>query len=1008
MFDSLVHVSTRAAQLARKERSLARAQLAAAAATATSAARWHRSRLAYCCGASGAFGAPPPGRPREATSASWMDPLTIVGAAASVGQLVDLADKAATSAWNLTHSIIRAPKEVAKLAEKLERFKLLVEQTRNQTLDASSIDELFPSSYRDIVYKLLESNVNALENLESLQQVPSIGSINVRGRVRWAAVDKRKARDLLADIRDAESSLDTALSIVTMRIVSRNQASLAALRTSQEMFQPMLANELTKIKQCINEQLSDTVDKNKDFWLAASDYWVQITIHAEATVGESQNKVKAGLNEVSDLIKTIVASGETHSEMLQKLTDLHRGLSNAVNCPNNGIDDQQSQAIASRRRMEGAGYFEEEITLVKAQRSDSTDRGNLAGPSASTAPGSPVSMQLLSYSMKRTRQSLFWQLRSFDTSFSNDKYWPGLDISVMLKSSQIRRKLRLVLRAGLKIIGQQIIQFDLSIRRDAKHWMSLPRLGLSLTPIYIRPADAPIFQACFDRDLEAVRYLIDTGQATIHDVDSESRRGLLEHAFRTTAKPTDYPYTHTKTKLQLLMRYLLDVGYDPNVFNGLHSLPAILYAFRYNKLDSVTQLIYRGAEIDSFSVNPTTLFWDSQQSFFKKLNILTSIGFSDWKVESGRSLLHGAAVASDWKSLLFALEIYDTIALGAALIECGADINDGVNDWHGPLLCFSISWENHMMAHFSLYCRANLHFTNCHAGNAWYAAWETLRELDEFQFVQHELLLTHLLLHGADPFEPAGYIRHDCVCGSWVCIYTDKWYSYAKQVKCPGFARAWSFSPHLLRELRPSAWKGEIEQDYEAFEVDRVPRITIDWSINGWVVRRDPVPHDDGDTDKEGEVSDEEHSDSSVSDNGDYDEDVIHIYDNGDIRDHYIHDRDFSTLFYQNISTAEGRQRMSTFPAVQLLCNALNRAGYRAEMDSEGEIWFEDEDGDMYFDALEFQSDTEDHEPKFECYICRDMRKYGLSGILDEIERGKQKVYTYREEVKAGKRKWCM
>ncbi|RWA09416.1 hypothetical protein EKO27_g5689 [Xylaria grammica] len=916
-----------------------------------------------------------------------MDPLTIVGAAASVGQLVDLADKAATSAWNLTQSIIRAPEEVAKLAEKLQRFKLLIEQTQHQTLDAPSIDELFPSSYRDVLYKLLESNVKALENLESVQHVPSISSINVRERVRWATVDRKRARDLLADIRDAESSLDTALSMVTMRIVSKNQASLAALRISHEMFQPMLTNELAKIKQCINQQLSNTVEK--------------ITIHAEATVGESQNKVKAGLNEVAHLIRTIVASGETHSEMLLKLTDLQRGLSNDVNCLNNSIADQRSEALASRR-MEG-------ITLAKAQRYDTTGRDNLADSSASTAQGLPVSALLLSYEMKRSRQSLFWQPRSFDTSFIDDKYWARLDMSVMLTSSQIRRKLRLVLRAGLRLIRQHMIQFDLNIRHDAKHRMPLLRLGLSLTPIYIRPANSPIFQACFDRDLEAVRYLIETGQATIHDVDSESRRGLLEHAFRTTdTELTYWGPSRAETKLQLLMRYLLDVGYNPNVFNGLNSLPAILHAFSENKLDFVTQLIYRGAEIDSFSVNPASLFdfYVSPQYFLGKIVILTSTGFSDWKVESANSLLSAAVTAGDWKFLLFALEIVGLVprvALGAVLIECGADINGGSNDWIGPLLHSSIHRWNHTLAHFSLYCGANPRLTNCHSLNAWCEAWKSLHCSLKFQFVQTELLLTHLLLHGADPFEPARRIHHDSIYVPWGCNYIDPWYSYAKQVKGPEFARAWSFSPRLLSEWHFWPCKSKIEQDYEAFEVDRAPRMTFNWSNDGWVVRRDPVPHDDGDADGEGEVSHEDHSDYRDMDGGRYDEDSNNIYDNFDIR---RYDRD--SLFYQNISTAEGRQRMSTFPAVQLLCNALNRAGYRATMDSEGDVWFEDEDGDMYHDAVEFQSDTEGREPKVDCYICRDLRKYGLGGILDDIERGKQKLYAYREEVKAGKRKWCM
>ncbi|KAI0508925.1 hypothetical protein F5B22DRAFT_618643 [Xylaria bambusicola] len=948
-----------------------------------------------------------------------MDPLTIIGAAASVGQLVDLAGKAATSAWNLTQSIIQAPEEITKLAEKLNRFKLLIEQTQNQRLDASSIDELFPSDYRDVLYKLLESSVKALENLESVKKAPLISSINVKGRVRWAAIDKRKARDLLADIRDAENSLDTALSMATMRIVSRNQVSLAALRTSQEMFQPLLINELTKIKQMMDEQLSNAVDK--------------ITIRAEATVGESQNRVKADLNEVACLIKSIVASGETHSDMLRNLTDLQRDLNNDVNYLKTRSPDQRSQALASRRQMRGAGYFKKGDTVMKAQRFDTTHQDNLAGSSVSTAMRTPISMQILRYEMKRTRQSLFWQSRSSDTSPSKNNALPKLDMSVEFTSSQVKRKLHFVLRAGIRLIRQQMIQFNLTIQHDAKHWMSLPRLGLSLRPIYIRPADAPIFQACHDWDLEAVRYLLDTGQATIYDVDSELRRGLLEHAFRTRGKSNP---GHTEAKLQLLMHYLLDVGYDPNVFNGSNSLPAILYAFYRNKLDSVTQLIHRGAEIDSFSANPTSLFlfFPSRSYFLERFNILVSIGFSDWKVESGSTLVHAAALAGDWECLLFALEIVglvprgnerlhsplfylsiqrwiddDDVALGAALVECGADINDGRNSGGAPLLCSSVYEGLDRLAHFSLYCGANPGFTNGHSVNAWYEAWECLLRERSIQFVRYELLLTHLLLHGADPFEPTPQIHHDSVCDEWGCNHTYSRYTYNRQVVSPEFARAWSFSSGRLDGGRPSPCRHKMEQEYEAFEVDRVPRTEISWYSDGIVERIDPVLHEDEDADGESEVSDEDYSDSAESDSQSYDEESMDTMSaSWDSNDSCDDTRDSNSLFYQNISTAEGRQRMSTFPAVQLLCNALNRAGYRAEMDSEGDIWFEDEDGDKYYDAVEFQSDTESHEPKDNCYICGDMRKYGLGRIPDDIERGKQKVYTYREEVKAGKRKWCI
>lgn len=47
-----------------------------------------------------------------------------------------------------------------------------------------------------------------------------------------------------------------------------------------------------------------------------------------------------------------------------------------------------------------------------------------------------------------------------------------------------------------------------------------------------------------------------------------------------------------------------------------------------------------------------------------------------------------------------------------------------------------------------------------------------------------------------------------------------------------------------------------------------------------------------------------------------------------------------TTMYYQTISTALRRHQMSTFPMVRALCNAMVLAGFRAEMDAEGDIWF--------------------------------------------------------------------
>lgn len=58
--------------------------------------------------------------------------------------------------------------------------------------------------------------------------------------------------------------------------------------------------------------------------------------------------------------------------------------------------------------------------------------------------------------------------------------------------------------------------------------MSIPWLGCSFTTVNVRALDAPISKACQDWDLDTVRFLLETKQASIYDVDDECRLGLLE------------------------------------------------------------------------------------------------------------------------------------------------------------------------------------------------------------------------------------------------------------------------------------------------------------------------------------------------------------------------------------------------------------------------------------------------------------------------------------------------
>ncbi|KAK7750372.1 hypothetical protein SLS62_007671 [Diatrype stigma] len=115
-----------------------------------------------------------------------------------------------------------------------------------------------------------------------------------------------------------------------------------------------------------------------------------------------------------------------------------------------------------------------------------------------------------------------------------------------------------------------------------------------------------------------------------------------------------------------------------------------------------------------------------------------------------------------------------------------------------------------------------------------------------------------------------------------------------------------------------------------------------------------------------------------------------------------------ATRFYHHISNAQGRRQLSRFPMVRALCDALNHAGYRAEMDDDGDIWYDCDDGDRYFDALEYHvSDMDEPDEAWfprVCPICQDFEGYGLGDVLRTVESAKKQYYEYKEEVRKGKR----
>ncbi|ROV98724.1 hypothetical protein VMCG_06797 [Cytospora schulzeri] len=88
----------------------------------------------------------------------------------------------------------------------------------------------------------------------------------------------------------------------------------------------------------------------------------------------------------------------------------------------------------------------------------------------------------------------------------------------------------MTLAVGFKLICDRILRFEIEVQQTCLRWAIFggPKVCGSMTVFNIRPYDASIFRACHRWDYEEVRYLLESGQASLYDVD-EYGNGLLEY-----------------------------------------------------------------------------------------------------------------------------------------------------------------------------------------------------------------------------------------------------------------------------------------------------------------------------------------------------------------------------------------------------------------------------------------------------------------------------------------------
>jgi hypothetical protein len=143
-----------------------------------------------------------------------MDPITTIGAAASISQLLALCLKSAKAAKDIWEAYSDAPNELRQLAGKLETLKFLMHQIEaaGGHLATENTDYLLPPNHRTLIMAARADQATQLEHLKSLQRDHHA----VCPRLRWALLDKSKSNRIIKAVTEAEHDFNTCLAIVQM------------------------------------------------------------------------------------------------------------------------------------------------------------------------------------------------------------------------------------------------------------------------------------------------------------------------------------------------------------------------------------------------------------------------------------------------------------------------------------------------------------------------------------------------------------------------------------------------------------------------------------------------------------------------------------------------------------------------------------------------------------------------------------------------------------------------
>lgn len=171
--------------------------------------------------------------------------MEILGAVSASADLLKLSIKASKAAKGLVQSFLAAPTELVELATELERLQAKLEQVQGlydgiataPTSPCSSgsfptADTLLPPKHRQALCMALQKSLEALQNIQRLCNREHVEGIHgnvgkmpaslqdVRHRIQWAAMNKRKAANILEDVKLAQGGVVDVLRILSMYVIN--------------------------------------------------------------------------------------------------------------------------------------------------------------------------------------------------------------------------------------------------------------------------------------------------------------------------------------------------------------------------------------------------------------------------------------------------------------------------------------------------------------------------------------------------------------------------------------------------------------------------------------------------------------------------------------------------------------------------------------------------------------------------------------------------------------------